>query len=236
MEFPDLKKEIDTLTQYFMRDAKNSSYSKEIPELKGSVMSCGDYYVCRACDADLVIAHMKKSEYSDVDWINMGDYVFLKIYSTCEEDEPLLIGKLPILTRLTLDEFLSDNGQYHVLTYAEEGFAPLNQHSRSAGITKDQLVKFAAGVNSRCEIGTLHPLAAISAIPQSFVREPDPANTQALADQITKFLRQNEETIKATKIAFDFRTPGVENFVFTAIEKSLNNNAASTLLIAVIIV
>jgi hypothetical protein len=231
LEFIDLKKEIDTLANYFMRDAKDCSYSREISGLKGSVRICGSYYVCRACDADLVIAHVMRNEYARVEKINIGDHAFLNIYSTYpeEDDEPILIGKLPLRLRLTLDEFISSHDDYHVLTYAEEGFAPLSQHTRSADITKDQLVKFAAEVNSRGEIGTLSPLAAISAIPRAYLREPDLMSAQFLADQIIKFLRLNEETIGATKIALDFRTPDVADFVFTAIDRTLNDDAASVL-------
>ena len=36
---------------------------------------------------------------------------------------------------------------YHVLTYAEEGFAPLNIHAASFGIEKRQLAAFVDSVN-----------------------------------------------------------------------------------------
>lgn len=93
MKFSELKNEIDTLTHYFMRNVKDCAYSKEISGLKGSVLSNGDYYVCRACDAELVIAHIAENKHWGIERINMGDYVFLNVYLTLDEDAPLLIGR-----------------------------------------------------------------------------------------------------------------------------------------------
>ena len=41
--------------------------------------------------------------------------------------------------------------EFHVLTYAEEGFAPLNQHTKDSGVTKAQLEKLKAGIRAKME-------------------------------------------------------------------------------------
>jgi hypothetical protein len=122
---------------------------------------------------------------------------------------------------------------YHVLTYAEEGFAPLNIHATSLGIEKRQLVAFADSVNQRFETGSLHPSAPISAVPRALVRDGQDAH--ALKNHIAEFLRANVETIKATKIICDFRTPSVPSFIVAAIEAAMESADASVIQEVVII-
>jgi len=125
----------------------------------------------------------------------------------------------------TQSEFCPDRGSYHVLTYAEEGFSPLDIHGRQMGINKEQQVAFCDSVNQRFETGTLFPRAAISAVPRALIRDSQDAN--ALAKHITDFLKANMQTIKATKIICDFRTPRVADFVVAAIETALKSPDAS---------
>jgi len=124
-------------------------------------------------------------------------------------------------------------GEYHVLTYAEEGFAPLNIHAEPLGIAKRQLVAFADSVNQRFETGSLHPRAPISAVPRALVRDGQDAH--ALSDHIGQFLRANIQTIHASKIICDFRTPSVPAFVVAAIEAAMENADASVIQEVVII-
>lgn len=112
--------------------------------------------------------------------------------------------------------------EFHVLTYAEEGFAPLNQHTRDAGVTKEELVAFADDVNRRSESGSLFPKAPVSAVPRSLLRERREA--EALCLCIEEFYRINAVKVGATKVLLDFRTPNVEQFVLRAIELSLQSS------------
>ena len=123
--------------------------------------------------------------------------------------------------------------EYHVLTFAEEGFSPLSIHGSASGISKEQLVAFSSQVNDRVETGSFHPKAPLSAIPRALIRDMN--DEDALCRQIVEFLRANAKTIKATKIAFDFRTPKVQSFVVSAIESAMNSSEASTTEDAVII-
>lgn len=132
-----------------------------------------------------------------------------------------------LIVRKTQEEIWPNRSQYHVLTYAEEGFSPLNIHAEPAGIRKEQLSAFAARVNERFETGSLHPAAPISAVPRALVR--DMQDVSALCDQIIEFLRANNQTIKTTKLICDFRTPRVSPFVVTAIEAAMRITESSIL-------
>ena len=117
--------------------------------------------------------------------------------------------------------------EFQVLTYAEEGFAPLNVHAEPAGLTKEQLLVFVEQVNRRFETGSLHPRAPISAVPRALIR--DMRDADLLRDHIAEFLRANVLTIRATKLVFDFRTPTVPRFVIDAIEAALLETSAADL-------
>ncbi len=115
--------------------------------------------------------------------------------------------------------------EYHVLTYAEEGFSPLDIHGRPMGVSKAQQISFCDSVNQRFETSTLFPLAAISAVPQALIRDNQDADE--LANHIADFLKANMQTINATKIICDFRTPSVATFVVEAIEAAMKTPNAS---------
>lgn len=114
--------------------------------------------------------------------------------------------------------------EFHVLTYAEEGFAPLNQHTKDSGVTRDQLVAFADLVNGLNEPGSLYPQAAVSALPRRLIR--DQADAVELCNSIEQFYRMNAEIIRATKVLIDFRTPNIKPFVKVAIERSFRSSDA----------
>jgi len=122
-------------------------------------------------------------------------------------------------------EIWPDRGDYHVLTYAEEGFSPLNIHGEPRGLNREQLIAFCRRVNARHETGSLFPLAAISAVPRAVIRDSQDAG--ALVIHITDFLKANIQTIKATRIICDFRTPSVAPFVMSAIRTVMNSPDAS---------
>lgn len=109
--------------------------------------------------------------------------------------------------------------EYHVLTYAEEGFAPLNIHTRDSTLSKDQLVQFATLVNDRNEVGSLYPAAAVSAVPRAAIRDLQDAH--ALRQHIEEFFCANARSIHAKKVLFDFRTPSVPGFVAKAIQDAI---------------
>ncbi len=137
-----------------------------------------------------------------------------------------------IITKSQTDIWPS-RGDYHILTYAEEGFAPLNIYAASMDIEKCQLVVFSDRVNRQFETGSLHPRFPISAVPRALVRDGQDAH--ALRNHIAQFLRANVETIKAPKIICDFRTPSVPAFVVAAIETAMDSADASVIQEVVII-
>lgn len=111
--------------------------------------------------------------------------------------------------------------EFHVLTYAEEGFAPLNQHTKHSRGTKDTLVEFADEVNRLNQPGTLYPQAPVSAVPRLLLRDQN--DVEALCLSLEDFYRINATRIRATKVLLDFRTPNVERFVLKAIERALRS-------------
>ncbi|KWT71338.1 hypothetical protein APY03_6532 [Variovorax sp. WDL1] len=136
------------------------------------------------------------------------------------------------LARTSQDAIWPRRKDFHVLTYAEEGFAPLNIYAREHGFEGATLGDFADEVNRLNEPGSLHPHAPVSAVPRSVVRDTE--DPIALRDQIVAFLRANETSIHAKKLLLDFGTPRVASFVVTAIEQALA--AAAPLLDEVVIV
>lgn len=109
--------------------------------------------------------------------------------------------------------------EFHVLTYAEEGFAPLTEHTKDAGISKKTLIAFAETVNRMNQPGSLYPKASVSAVPRPLLR--DQKDSLALCLSIGDFYQTNASHIRAKKVLLDFRTPDVEPFVQHAIEMSL---------------
>lgn len=109
--------------------------------------------------------------------------------------------------------------QFHILTYAEDGFSPLDIHARRLGIDRELVKSFVSEVNDRSSVGSLHPQAPISAVPRELVR--DRLDVDALAASIGEFLHVNRETIKARRLAFDFRTPSVPEFTVAALNSAM---------------
>ena len=124
--------------------------------------------------------------------------------------------------------------EFHVVTYAEEGFAPLNIHAEGTGVEKDELTAFADAVNRRNEAGSLFPRAAISAIPRAMVRGGP--SKKELCDHIAAFLEANRTSIRAQKIMFDFSAPQVAPFMVAAIESTLAEADCSNLNEVVIVI
>jgi hypothetical protein len=111
-------------------------------------------------------------------------------------------------------------GKYHILTFAETGFAMLNFYGETFGIDRDTLENFSKQANRKDESGSLHPKAPISIVPRRYIR--DLQDVEKLTEQIIEFLQVNQQTIHAKKILFDFRA-GVDSFVIEACEMALQS-------------
>ena len=129
-----------------------------------------------------------------------------------------------IITHSSEKEIQARLGEFHILTYAEEGFAPLTIHGEPRGLSKEILVSFANEVNQRRESGSLHPRAPISAVPRVFIRKLK--DSVSLSAQIVDFLRANRQTIHAKRLICDFRTPNVAPHVVSAIENAMRSPEA----------
>lgn len=107
--------------------------------------------------------------------------------------------------KLSIQEFSKLREEFHCLTYAEEGFAPLNQFTKSFAIDHQVLKAFADTVNSRDEAGSLYPMAPVSCIPRKCVREI--FGYRDLEKNIQAFLDANKKSIRSKHLVIDFGIP-----------------------------
>lgn len=135
------------------------------------------------------------------------------------------------LQEIPSSELIARLRDFHLLTYAETGFAPLTIYGRRYGLDDEQLSSFAEAVNTSCCVMTLHPTAAISAMPRSYVRDVRPA---AVHRAVGDFMAMNASSFKSRRIAFDFRTPNVAPALRVATEEALGAYAIPEAAIVVI--
>ena len=118
------------------------------------------------------------------------------------------------------------DGRYHILTFAETGYAILNHFTDDFNIDRQICESFSDAINQRDEASSLYPKAPISAVPRRYIRDME--DSAALANQIVDFLKANYTVIHAKKLYIDFRAC-VAPFVLEAIAKALESNYASNL-------
>ena len=138
--------------------------------------------------------------------------------ASAEESTPQALVPLRV-SRVKESEVRDKLDQFHILTYAEDGLSPLDIHARRLGIDRELVKSFVSEVNDRSSVGSLHPQAPVSAVPRELVR--DRQDVDALAASIGEFLHVNRETIKARRLAFDFRTPSVPEFTVAALNSAI---------------
>jgi hypothetical protein len=127
--------------------------------------------------------------------------------------------KTPQITDIDIrDEIV---GEYHVLTYAENGFSPLDNHASRFGLDLEKVRAFAEAVNAHSDVRSLHPYAPITAVPQGLVR--DSQDVDALTACIRSFFHINRETLHAQRLVFDFRTPFVPEFAVEALTQAIKD-------------
>lgn len=113
------------------------------------------------------------------------------------------------------------SGDIHILTFAEQGFAPLDIHGRRLGVSRDVLSAFADAVNQADDVGSLYPQAPLSAVPQACIRDAtDPA---ALLQHLREFLSANADCMKSASLVLDFSTPRLPPHAETAISRLLGS-------------
>lgn len=103
----------------------------------------------------------------------------------------------------------------HVLTYAEDGFSPLDFHGRRLEVSRSILSKFSLTVNLTKETGTLYPTAPISAIPRDCVRDIDDADL--VVGHFLDFVNANTLNLRTPRLLLDFSTPRLPRHVHEAI-------------------
>lgn len=97
----------------------------------------------------------------------------------------------------------------HVVVLAEMGFSKLDHYGRvQAGVSLEDLHRFADEVNRRDEPGTLHPRVRLSAIPRDSVRVS--GDSDRTAECLTKILHALVANgIAPETVIVDLASPGL---------------------------
>ena len=101
-------------------------------------------------------------------------------------------------------DILGNIQNYHVLTYAEDGFSPLDIHTRKYDLSNEVLKKFVLDSNENDSVKTMLPLCNVSVVPRRFIRSP--VSSLELHNKLLEFFDLNSSNINASKFVFDFRT------------------------------
>ncbi len=109
------------------------------------------------------------------------------------------------------------SGDIHILTFAEQGFAPLDIHGRRLGVSRDVLSALADAVNQADDVGSLYPQAPLSAVPQACIR--DTADPAPLLRHLREFLSANSDLVKSACLVLDFSTPRLPPHADAAISR-----------------
>jgi len=117
--------------------------------------------------------------------------------------------------------------EYHVLTYAEEGFSPLNMHTENSELRTEDLKGFANNSNDLDQIITIYPKYSLSMIPRRFIRKP--CSSIELYSKLLEFFELNALKIKAKKFIFDFRTHELQKHILDSIYMLKSNKMLSSI-------
>lgn len=126
------------------------------------------------------------------------------------------------IKKLSNQEFSKLRKEFHCLTYAEEGFAPLNQFTKGFDIDQQGLKAFADTVNSRDEPGSLYPKAPVSCIPRNCVREI--FGYKNLEKHIQAFLDANKKSMHSKHLVIDFGVPRLHRNVWQVLNDMDHEN------------
>ena len=108
--------------------------------------------------------------------------------------------------------------QWHILTFAECGFSPLDIYCREP-IGHATMNKFADRVNQSLEVGTLYPVFPLSAVPRPWIRGP--RNDDALERAFVQFLEMIRDEMHGTELVVDFRIPKAPRFAIERFKAAL---------------
>ena len=108
--------------------------------------------------------------------------------------------------------------QWHILTFAECGFSPLDIYCREP-IGHATMNKFADRVNQSLEVGTLYPVFPLSAVPRPWIRGP--RDDDALEHAFAQFLEMIRDKMHGTELVVDFRTPMAPKFAIERFQAAL---------------
>lgn len=112
---------------------------------------------------------------------------------------------------------------YHILTYAEEGFAPLNIHTKRYDLPEIFLKDYANRCNETDQVIAMLPKCNLSMLPRRLIRQSK--DSFELYAKLLDFFDLNTLEINAKKFIFDFRTHELPKYVIEAIYMLESNDA-----------
>jgi hypothetical protein len=108
--------------------------------------------------------------------------------------------------------------KWHILTFAECGFSPLDIYCREP-IGQATMNKFADQINQCLEVGTLYPVFQLSAVPRPWIRGP--RNDDALERAFVQFLEMIRDEMHGTELVVDFSIPKAPRFAIERLKAAL---------------
>ncbi len=112
---------------------------------------------------------------------------------------------------------------YHILTYAEEGFAPLNIHTKRYDLPEIVLKDYANRCNESDQVITMLAKCNLSMVPRRLIRQSK--DSFELYAKLLDFFDLNASEINAKKFVFDFRTHELPKYIIEAICMLESNDA-----------
>jgi hypothetical protein len=112
--------------------------------------------------------------------------------------------------------------EYHILTYAEEGFSPLNIHTKKYDFPEIILKEYVNRCNESDHVITMLPKCNLSMLPRRFIRKSK--DSFELHAKLLEFFDLNALEINAIKFIFDFRTHELPIYILDAIYMLDSNN------------
>jgi len=117
--------------------------------------------------------------------------------------------------------------RYHVLVFAEAGFSKLTIYgNHRCGLDLDVIRRFGDEVNARDDLGTMWPIAPISAMPRRVVR--DSTDADQVAHFVLEFWRPNAEVVRSSRVLIDLAGPELRPHARQGVTQALAQLEAGT--------
>ncbi len=131
---------------------------------------------------------------------------------------------MAVETQIVANDFSLDpevHDEFHIVTFAEPDSSMLIPYGEAFGVKEETIKRFASAVNDKFEVGSMAPLANLTAVPKRIILNFK--DSDVLFKEIIYILRENDRNPKLQfdKILFDFRN-AVAPFIVRAVTKAVD--------------